>query len=330
MNILKKQIALAAGIAMASSVTQAQIELGNGLTVTGFIDMSFVYTDVDGSSEGDEVFAIDQVETNFLYSGADGISAQVDIEYGESSSGSATDEDETFVEQAFITKQLTDQFSITGGRFLSYSGWETEEPTGLFQYSGVGYAPVFYGYYQQGVSGKFVANDIAAFTLSIVNDLYDPIDNVTEGLAVELGAHLTPAEGVTVKAFYLTEDDNDSINIWGSYETGPFTFAAEYNTREHDNFDFSTSTVTDGTDFEGDGYLLLASYAPSDFGITFRYGGWELEQDGTAFQEVTNFTIAPSYACSDNLLLVAEYKTESEDISDVDTDTFALEALFTF
>ena len=74
------------------------------------------------------------------------------------------------LEQAFITYAYSDNFSVKAGRFLSYTGWETEEPTGLYQYSGTGYAPYFYGYYQQGISGLY-SSDKFAVAVSIINDL---------------------------------------------------------------------------------------------------------------------------------------------------------------
>ena len=158
--------AIAAGLAPAA---YADIELGSGLSVTGFIDMSYTNVDVDGAPGTMRSSGIDQFETDFLYSGSNGVSAQVDIEYGVSG------DDDTFVEQAFITKAFSDKFSVKAGRFLSYSGWEAEEPTGLFQYSGTGYAPYFYGWYQQGVSAYY-DGDKVDFMASVVNSAFDPTD----------------------------------------------------------------------------------------------------------------------------------------------------------
>ncbi|MBT8148344.1 MAG: porin [Pseudomonadales bacterium] len=320
MKIVNQKLSvIAAAIAMTSSAAHAEINLGKGLSVSGFIDMSFAYTDVDGATSTDRVFAVDQVETTFSYAGSDGISAQVDIEYGESSADSNTDD--TFVEQAIIKKQINDQFSVKAGRFLSYSGWETEEPTGLFQYSGTGYAPVFYGFYQQGISAYYDAGmvDIA---LSVVNDVFaNPIENDTTQLGTELMLAITPMEGVTAKAFFMQEGDKDAINFWTSYSVDAFTFALEYNTAEDTAFVGS----------EADGYLLMANYAVGDYGLTLRYHDFEIENAaGTTVTEASAFTIAPSMTLGENLLLVAEYRMDSDDLTNIDADTFALEALFTF
>jgi hypothetical protein len=305
--------AVTAGVAPSAF---ADIELGEGLSVTGFVDMSFVAFDPDGGPSS-ETFGIDQVETDFKYAGSNGFSAQVDIEYGESSAGDP-DDDTTFVEQAFITKQFNDQFSVKFGRFLSYSGWETEEPTGLFQYSGVGYAPLFYGYYQQGISAYY---DGEMFDVmgTVYNSAFDPIERESDALGYEVGAALTPVEGLTAKAFYIvnnydgTSEKDEIINAWVSYATMGWTFAAEYNTAEY------------ATGAEADGFLLMANYARGPWGITGRYHDFGVDGGG----DVKGFTISPSYKAGSNLLFVAEFRTDDFSPGG-DTSQIALEALFTF
>lgn len=305
---------LAAMAAGAAPCAWADIELGDGLSVSGFVDMSFVHYDEDGSP-ADKVFGIDQVETSFLYSGSAGVSAQVDIEYN--------DEEGTFVEQAFLTKAFTDQFSMKAGRFLSYSGWETEEPTGLFQYSGTGYGQYFYGYYQQGISASYDAGKVG-FMASVVTSAFDPLERGASDLGYEVGVALKPLEGLTAKAFYIvnnydgTSQKDELINAWLSYSVSGFTFAGEYNTADY----------ADGGD--GDGYLLMANYASGPWGVTLRYHNFEIE-DALGVTAVKNngFTLSPSYALGDNLLLVTEYRRDKWS-GGVKSNAIALEALFTF
>lgn len=309
--------AVAASAVGAMPVANAGIELGEGLSVTGFVDMSLY--DTEGS---DASFGIDQVETDFIYNGSNGISAQVDIEYGEDASDLVPGDD-TFVEQAFITKAFTDQFSIKFGRFLSYSGWETEEPTGLFQYSGVGYAPFFYGYYQQGISASYSGEKFAIMG-SVVNDVFGyaggAVESDTNDLGYEVGVALMPIEGLTAKVFYMSDEktDREVINFWASYSMNGFTFAGEYNDGDY-------AAAGDGT-----GYLLMANYASGPFGITVRYHDWDIEDGvGATVSKVTGFTVSPSYKAGDNLLLVAEFR--SDDVSGGgNVNSIALEALFTF
>src|SRR5690349_20937184 len=119
MKLNKNLIAGAVAACMASAA-HAQIELGSGFSVSGFLDMSYFNLDLDGADSTEKSFGVDQFETQFFFEGSKGISAEVDIEYG-GTSGTP----ETFVEQAFVTKSFSDKLSLKFGRFLSYTGWET-------------------------------------------------------------------------------------------------------------------------------------------------------------------------------------------------------------
>ncbi len=331
MKTTKKLLASAVAASLVTAATvpaHADIELGEGLSVTGFIDMSFYSVDDDATDETSHDFGIDQVETDFLYTGKDGVTAQVDIEYSQDESGDET----TFVEQAFITKDFGGGLSVTAGRFLSYTGWETEEPTGLYQYSATGYGGAFYGGYQQGVSAYYDTESVD-FMFSVVNDAFNPNESDNEHLAIEAGVALSPAEGVTAKLFYVSDDEIDLINLWASYEVSGWTFAAEYNIADYGDAgtDLSEALGLEAALVaeEADGYLLMANYAWSDFGITARYHDWSTEDTaGATNHENSAITLAPSYAVSDNLLLVAEIRLDETD--DEDSTAIALEALFTF
>ena len=297
-------------------VAHADIELGAGFSVTGFVDMSAWSYNPDDDETVNSA-GIDQFETDFKWAGSNGFSAQVDIEYGENFEGSG---DTTFVEQAFITKSFSDEFSVKFGRFLSYSGWEAEEPTGLFQYSGSGYAPYFYGYYQNGVSAAYNGEKFALMG-SVVTSAFNPLDKDFTDMGFEVGAAIMPLEGLTAKAFYIRDEDSDSdiVNVWASYVVNGFTLAAEYNTADY----------ADGA--TGDGFLVMANYAVGKFGITLRYVDYKIEDGfGDAAVDSTSYTISPSYKASDNLLIVAEYRQDEFDAGAPDSSQVALEALFTF
>jgi hypothetical protein len=314
-----RRLAVAGAVAVAAgtaSVANAAVELGEGVSVTGFVDMSYYSfnPDVGATTKG---FGIDQVEMDFLYSGSNGVSAQVDIEYGESSAGDP-DDDTTFVEQAFITKAFGESgFSVKLGRFLSYSGWETEEPTGLFQYSGTGYAPLFYGYYQQGVSAMYSSEKFAVMG-SVVNDVFGyaggPLERDTDDLGFEVGAAVMPIEGLTAKVFYMDDKKTDRkvINAWASYAIAGFTFAGEYNDGDY------------GAAGDANGFLVMGNYAKGNLGATVRYH--QVKYNGDKSSAIT---LSPSYKVGDKLLLVAEYRMDNFEGSD-DAKSIALEALFMF
>ncbi|KMT64374.1 porin [Catenovulum maritimum] len=303
------------------STANAEIKLADQLSVTGFIDMSWTYTDPDGGSS-EQSFGLDQFELDFLYNFDSKLSAQVDLEYQDNGTGEEVD-----IEQAFITYGLSDSLSFKAGRFLSYSGWETEEPTGLFQYSGTGYAKYFYGGYQQGVSALYSGDGFAA-AVSVVNSLGDLEGEFKDpsSPAIETMIALMPTDDFTIKGFYSVDSiagSSESVkmmNIWAAYSMGDLTLAAELND--------SQNTAGIGTDAAG--YLFMANYAFDSAGITLRYHDYEVETTaGAIIDDGSAITISPSLTISDNLLMVFEYRMDSSDTNG-DSDSIAVEALVTF
>jgi len=309
MNYNKNLVACALAACLAPAA-HAQIELGSGFSVTGFIDMTYFNIDVDGAESTERSIGVDQFETDLLFEGSNGISAQVDIEYG-GTSGTP----ETFVEQAFITKSFTDKLSLKAGRFLSYTGWETEEPTGLYQFSGTGYAPFFYGWYQQGVSATY---DFGAVQLmgSVINSAFDPTDYNSDA-EIELGVGISPGESFTAKLFYIEEEEDTYSNLWASYKIGNVTLAAELVDRD---LEFGA---------DGDGYLAMFNWSKGIVGFTVRYAGFEID-DPLDPIENESLTLSPSFKIGDKLLIVTEYRMDEFDVGGIDNNTAVVEALFMF
>lgn len=315
MKFLQKLTPVAATVLLSigavSSANADNTKSMEKLSVSGFIDMSYVYSDVDGVGST-SVSGIDQVEIDISYDFGNKLTATVDIEYENAAEG-------VDLEQAFINYAVTDNFSVKAGRFLSYTGWETQEPTGLFQFSGTGYAKYFYGYYQQGISGIY-SGDGYAVAVSVVNDLAGPQSTDSEHPGIETMIALMPTDEITIKGFYSKDGDVELINTWASYSKDALTLAVEYNTAEDSAFVGS----------EASGYLLMANYAISEkFGLTIRYHDWDIEDaSGGMIEEASGITISPSFSVNENLLMVFEYRME--EINNIDADTLAIEALVTF
>ena len=286
-------------VAIASTAIAAPAVYAADISVSGFIDMS-----VSNKSGEDTSAGLDQFEIDLGYDFGEGLTATVDLEY----QGSGVD-----LEQAFISYAVSDLVSVKAGRFLSRSGWETEEPTGLFQYSGTGYAKHFYGYYQQGAS-VLVKGDMVDLGFSVVNSLTDP--TATAGKpATETMVALNLSDAVTVKGFYMEDDSTEMVNIWAAYSADGLTLATEFSNSEK-------------TGADADGYLLMANYAWDKYGVTVRYH--ESEVTGTVPEDLSAITLASSYAVTNDLLLVAEYRMDDNALTSESSDTFALEALLTF
>jgi hypothetical protein len=311
MKLLTKLTPVATVLLLSLGATSVQAEEKSPLSISGFIDMSYFATDTDGG-ETTHDSGIDQVEINVSYDFGNKLAAYVDVEYQNADEG-------VDLEQAFITYALSDNFTVKAGRFLSYTGWETEEPTGLFQYSGTGYAKYFYGYYQQGVSGLY-SGDGYALAVSVVNDLAGPQSTDSEHPGIETMVALMPTDEITIKGFYSKDGDVELINTWASYSKDALTLAVEYNTAEDSAFVGSDAS----------GFLVMANYAFTDkIGLTLRYNDWDIEDaTGATFEDATGITISPSYVVNDNLLMVFEYRMD--EVNDVDINSFAVEALITF
>jgi hypothetical protein len=333
MKLLTKLTPIAATLLLSfGSVSAANaddgFQLSEKLSVTGFIDMSMLMTDTDGM-DSDRTMGLDQFEMDFLYGFNDKMSAQVDLEYHDNGNGQ-----EVHIEQAFMTYGITNEFSVKAGKFLSYSGWETEDPTGLFQYSGTGYAKYFYGGYQQGVSGLY-STDLFAVALSVINDLGDLTGENTDfnDPAIETMVAIMPTESITVKGFYSMDKLGDTgldttlINLWASYAAGPLTLAVEYNISENS----PATGATTGNPIDATGFLLMGNYVMGDWGMTLRYHAYELENAaGVNTEEVSGITLSPSYKVNDYLSMIFEYRMDTVDVGGADTDYVALEALVTF
>lgn len=347
MRIIRKTLTAAAlGLCSILPASAGDFDLSDKLSITGFIDMSYTMTDPEGGTE-DEAIGLDQFEIDFMYGFSETFSAQVDLQYTP---------DDTTIESAWFTMVLTENLTFKAGRFLSYSGWETAEPTGLFQFSGTGYADYFYGGYQQGLSAMY-STDFFDLGVSVVDDLAG-VTGDAETLGIELALAIRPTDYWTIKAFYLTDEvedtaattedvrtvavggvvtftetavaavpgyDIDIFNIWTSVEVGGFTLAAEYG---------SSEGIT-AMDDDNTGFLLMGNYGwDNGFALTLRYHALERENAaGTTLEDTTAFTISPSYAVNDYLLIVTEARFDTDDAADVgaqDTDSFAVEALITF
>jgi predicted porin len=322
MKLITKLTPIAATLLLSTTAISVQAEEKDPLSLSGFIDMSYYSVDEDGG-DSSHSSGLDQAEINIGYDFGNKLTAHVDIEYQNNDEG-------VDLEQAYITYSYTDNISIKAGRFLSYSGFEAEEPTGLYQYSGTGYAPYFYGYYQQGVSGMY-STDMFAVAVSIVSDLGDPKATDAESPAIETMFAFMPTEEITVKAFYsmdelATGEDVTLINTWASYAKDALTIGVEYNMSEN----APAYSGNYGVDSDAMGYLAMVNYAFTDkIGLTLRYNAWEIEDaSGATVEDSTGITISPSYTVNDNLLMVFEYRMD--EVNDVDVTSFAVEALVTF
>jgi hypothetical protein len=304
------------GVGLAAAPSFADIKVNDQLSLSGFLDMSATYNNVAFTPAGtaaDEFTAtFDQFELDFLYKFTDKLTARVDVN---SLGGGAM-----ALEQGFLT-YTTGPVAFTAGKFLSVSGWEAAEPTGMYQYD---YSDAFvYGGYQNGVAVSYTVSPMIALYASVVDGIWVADGNLSRP-GVEAQIALMPTKEITVKATNLFQQQpgyiTDVVNVWGSYVMGPLTAAIEGNylmnyTSEEDN---------------GFGGLVMANYKLTDvFAVTGRYsmlstsGPTDADADDITASEVT---IAPSVTLLSNwfALAQAKYQFETEELG------FAVETTVTF
>jgi hypothetical protein len=317
---------------LGAVAANADIKLNDNLTTTGFIDMSLNgYTPDKGPAALNA--SLDQYELDFLYKYGN-VSARADVNGMPSSDpvpgkppGSNAS---VWVEQAYVTGTMG-ALAVSAGRFLSSSGWEAAEPTGMYQYS---YSKnLFYGYYQNGLNLSYSQPKFALYG-AVVSDLWNPQEyDLKKTPGFEGQVALMPVEGVTAKVTYLYQmfdkdasgkDDQQLLNAWASYAKGPLTVAGEYSLMlDWNTFSPANDSAKSKLDDTGNGWLVMANYKFTPVvAATVRYSGnkfSKLDQD-------TEVTLAPSFQASPNWLLVAEGKYEI-DLKKVD---YALESTFSF
>ena len=310
----RKLLNAIAVLALSAQIVAADVEL------SGFIDMSFL------SDDGVKTLSLDQLEVDFSSDLGEGISVRADM-----NALSATVE----LEQAYIAYETGSGVGLTLGKFLSCTGFEAAEPTGMYQYSHS--AMLVYGGYQHGAAAAYGKGKFALYG-ALVSSVWDGDDTTFDDFGFEAQLTLAPLNGLTAKFALAHEDglthatqlesfDRELINIWASYQTGPLTAAVELNA-------LANWEGADGNLYEsGTGYLAMANYGINDkIGITARVSGLTLSDavvKGEADYEVSEMTVAPSYALSGNWALVAEVKMLTEGEADA-VPQIGLESLLTF
>ena len=299
---MNKKVAAFALAIFATQTVSAEVKF------SGFVDMSLF------SDDGNASMSLDQFELDASTDLGEGISARADV----NALGPTAPVE---LEQAFITYDTGEGLTLIVGKFLSCTGFEAAEPTGMYQYSYS--ATLVYGGYQNGVAASYGTDKFGLYG-AVVSSVWDGAETDFSGDESDVGFEaqvaLMPVEGITAKAALAREDEQTLINVWGMLETGPLTVAAEVN------------SMSDWGSYEsGLGYLGMVNYGLSDqVGVTARYSAiaWT-PFGGGKDDETSEITIAPSYAISDNWGLVAEVKMLT--VGDADAVTqIALESLLTF
>jgi len=326
----KKLLSLASLLAVINTHAIEIGPTGSGVELGGFIDLA-------GQKQGSdsETSFVGQVEVNLDFSSGP-VSASVDVDFTESQGISDSDDDGEVdsntstggnLEEATITYDFGNGFSITAGKMLSYMGFEAYDPTNMYQYS---YAYEIGGAGDTGAQMIYDAYDVGA-SVDYSNDMFSVgvWSSLEADAGYELALAFTGIENLTAKAIYSdfsapTTEAYEKSTYWISYQLDKLLIAGEI--AENDQLD---------SGFDVDGYLVMANYGLSDkVGITLRYSGIEVTgatNDIVAY-EGTKFTISPSYTFTDNFSGLLEYSSYDKEDGTLDEpeELLAAELIYTF
>jgi len=286
-------------IGLMAATSFADVKVSDALSLSGFLDMS---TTAGFPDAGPKTYTatFDQFEVDFMYKFSDKLSARADI----NSAGTLADGTVMKFEQGFLSYAATSALTIQAGKFLSSSGWEAAEPTGMYQYS---YSDALvYGGYQNGVNLSYVVSPMISLYAAYVDGIWNADGDMTRA-GYEAQVALMPTKEITVKVTEMYEQQpgygKNVVNAWGAYIAGPLTAAIEGDylmnyTAEDDN---------------GIGYLAMVNYKLTDvLAITGRFSGMKTDAMPDAINEIT---VSPSYSLASNWLILAEAKYQLADVN---------------
>jgi hypothetical protein len=292
--------AWASSLVALAVTTHADVKVNDNFSVNGYAVGSLSNTDIDGGDDIDTTFEnkggpaipnADAVKLGVLAS-AGSLSAYGSVLY---IPGAAN---EAGLLDAYAIWDSGAGFKITGGKFLSYLGYEAFDPINMAQLT---YGSTIFAIpaYHTGAKVDFT-NKVASFGVAVVDSVFSGPNGFFEGdrdydedIGVEAIVTYTGIDKLTVFVGVAYEDvDGGSevfvFDIWASYNvTDKLTIAGEFDTSED-----SMSA-----------WLAFANYKFSDnFSTAFRVSGVDWDAGGDDMK----YTIAPTFTINSNFFARAE------------------------
>lgn len=311
-----------AGMCGAAVADAAEVDVA----VSGFADISFVATDdataeVAGKSPTEGKFG-SAAEVDIVGTLNDKITVRVDADLDLVTNGGANvaGSDSGRIEQAFFAVTATEDVTVLGGVFNSPIGWEAEDITGMYQISHGQIWDILDG--QTTLDGNNVAGLAAAVNLGMVTvtaGLLNDLQQTNEENSVALVVDASPVTGVDVQLGYVTQASRtdsagtgtygsqgtvvgsaeDVLDLNATYRRDDLTLAIEY---------LMTDKVIDAA------YALVGNYKfGNGFGATARFDSVGYGDPFAAVEDTDTLTLAGSYAWADNLTVMAEWRSQSDD-----------------
>lgn len=333
---MNKRYQFAAGLMLAASLNAfADVKINDNLSFGGYVVGSYQVNDPDPGASTDRL-DLDAVKTIFTGSFKP-VTGTVSLFYPGVSGTDVT------VLDAYFNYDLGNGSSITGGKFLSYLGYEAFDPVNMAQ---ITYAPVTAGTlatipaYHSGV--RYDYSDASwSFGAALVDSvlgatIFKGDAELKKNLGFEAYAKYTAIPKFVLWAGVAHDTEGDPTatpafppghsitiwDVWAEYKLGDTsTLAAEF------------AVKNGGPGVRGDSWLVYWNEAFSkNFSTTFRIGGQKLSNStfaATGAADYEQYTIAPTWKVNDNFSTRAEWSYYDMD-NGSSRNFFGVQALFKF
>jgi hypothetical protein len=312
---MTKQTSRQSGWAIAllaiAATASAEVKLNDNITVSGYAAGAYMNYKAKGQTSVDSLFDASKpipgggdsndVLTKFTFNFKP-VTGVVSLNYFPNLSSS-----EFTLLDVYATYDAGDGVTVTGGKFLSYLGYESFYPANMDQVSyanGDFLAPI--PGYHTGVKVDY-ADKTQGLGLAVVDSVYSPFGGTRGDGELKHNAGL---EG------YYTYSGIPDVVLWAgfAYDTkGGFEphkvltldFWASYQVSKTLRVAAEFVSKDGGPGAKGTNWIAFLNYTFSDkVSSTFRVSGEEMSSGGPKF---TKYTVCPAYAVTGNLSVRAEY-----------------------
>ena len=330
---MKKTCLTIAGLAcLTAAVSRADVKINDNFSLAGYAVGSYDYDKLSGAPSSDS-FNLDAAKLT-LNTKFDQVSASFGAYYTETSNG----ENNLTLINAQVSYDFGGGLSLTGGRFLSWMGYEAFDAPNMLQVSSAyindGGTIMFYPAYHEGLALKYSDADFTA-GVALLDSLEGPSiyrgdGELKHNFGMEAFAQYTGIKdfvlwagvGYDSKGAQSYQTHTVSVyNVWAQYTVGSAMFALEY-------IGQSAAKPSSGND----GLALLDYTFTKQFSTTFRVSAGKLDDvgpiDGLGF---TKFTVSPTYTVNAHFSLRPEVSYIKYQHGAFKDETFtAIQAIFKF
>lgn len=329
---------LVAALSLAASLSAvADIKINDNLTISGYAAGAWEYQKVKNTPGTDSLFdgtkdtpSADALKTAFNLTFKP-VTSTISLYYVPN-----LPKNELTVLDAYVTYDIGGGLSVTGGKFLSYLGYEAFDTANMSQ---ITYGAVTIGTlgaipaYHTGLRLDYGDKDIS-YGLAVVDSVFSP-NGFSKGDG-EL-SHNAGFEG------YIKSTSVADLTLWAgaAYDVkGGFQphsvlvldFWAEYKLTKAATVAGEFSTKDGGEFAKGHTWLAYLNYAfDAKFSGVFRVSGEELSgKTKTIGNDFTQYTVGPSIKLTDNLTVRGEVSYYDYKGTGSDKTLYGLQGVFKF